>query len=127
MNAKIEFQEKKNLRIAARNVAWLMREHDISQTDLSKITGISQTTISRLVSERSMPRVSSVQAIAKFFDSTMDDLLVEYSYATLVPYNYEAGGLVPEVNLDAVKPTGGLFRILDVLFALGRKKDHEKS
>lgn len=54
----------------------LMIDTHISQTDLSKATGVPQPTISRMLrGDTKSPNVSSIKKIAAHFDVTLDHLL----------------------------------------------------
>jgi len=54
----------------------LMFNNHISQTDLSKATGVPQPTISRILrGDTKSPKVSSLKKIAAHFDVTLDHLL----------------------------------------------------
>lgn len=106
MNSKIKFQEHRNLKIVAHNVRQLLRDHQMHQTDLSNNIGVGQPTISRLISEVSMPRVSAVKAIADYYGLTIDYLLTNHDNC-----------------LD--EPTGFLTKVTNLL-TWKRKKDNEK-
>jgi len=75
MNRMRNAQEKHRRQALSRNVFRLMREHQVSQSDISRGTGVPQPAISRMLSLISNPRVTVVQEIAEFFDVSMDELL----------------------------------------------------
>ena len=78
ISKKMQFQINRDIKVVARNLRNLLCDQEMSQTDLAKGIGVPQPTISRLVSEVSMPRLSTVKAIAYFFGITVDDLLKSY-------------------------------------------------
>ncbi len=53
----------------------LREEHNVSQTDLSKATGLSQATIAKYETGDRTPSAECLIALAKFFKCTSDYLL----------------------------------------------------
>lgn len=53
----------------------LIGEKSLSQKDLSMITGLTESTISRYVSGERIPRGANLVKLAKALDTTVDDLL----------------------------------------------------
>jgi transcriptional regulator with XRE-family HTH domain len=64
-------------RVLSRNLHSLMTIKNINQSDLSRQTGVAQPSISRMLSEVSSPRITSVQEIAEYFGVGMDYLLTK--------------------------------------------------
>ncbi len=73
---KMKKTEKELSRLDAlsTNVIRLMREHGVSQSDISRATDLCQPLISRTLSGCN-PRVTTVQTLADYFDVSMDELL----------------------------------------------------
>lgn len=62
----------------ARNLKLLMRQHQISETELSRQTHIGQPVIHRMAAgNTSNPKVHTLLPIARFFDLSMEDILCE--------------------------------------------------
>lgn len=53
----------------------LREEHDVSQMELSKATGLSQSAIARWELSKSEPTVSALIILAKYFDESVDYLI----------------------------------------------------
>ena len=53
----------------------LRKEVSKSQIDISKITGIPQTTLSDLENDKYLPDVKQVVLLADFFKLTLDELI----------------------------------------------------
>lgn len=67
------------MRIFAGNLQSLMDELEMSQSELSRRTGISQGTISRYLRAETMPSVNALVNIAYVFPwATINDLLCFY-------------------------------------------------
>ena len=75
----MQTEDKKKMRrqVLSRNLASLMTLKQINQSDLSRKTGVSQPTISRLLSGLASPRITSVQEIAEYFGVGVDYLLTK--------------------------------------------------
>ena len=56
-----------------RRLEAIMKRKGIMQEELSAITGISQTMISRYITHKSMPSMYNADLIAKALDCSMDD------------------------------------------------------
>lgn len=59
----------------AENLRRIRREKDITQTELSKMTGINQVQISYYENGKRSPRVELLKAMAEALEVTTDELL----------------------------------------------------
>ena len=67
--------EQSWLDIFADNLRDIMEEKQCSQNDLSRVTGITQATISRYLSKKQMPSVKAIVNIVYALDCDWSDLL----------------------------------------------------
>lgn len=63
------------LRIFANNLQYLMGQKRMSQSELSRLTGIDQGSISRYVSGRQLPGIRAITNIACALRITVDELI----------------------------------------------------
>lgn len=61
--------------IFAENLKLLMKEHALTQLDLSYMTGIAQSTISSWLNGRMDPSLTNLWILADLFDYTIDELV----------------------------------------------------
>ena len=61
--------------IFAENLKLLMKEHALTQLDLSYMTGIAQSTISSWLNGRMDPILTNLWILADLFDYTIDELV----------------------------------------------------
>ena len=59
----------------ARNLRMIMLKNSINQSELSRAIGVPQPTISRILCQKSMPHVSTLIAISKEYNISIDDLV----------------------------------------------------
>jgi transcriptional regulator with XRE-family HTH domain len=59
----------------ANRVDFLLKEANLNQTDFSKISGINNTTISRMLNRKGHFDISTCMQVAKAFGLTVDELL----------------------------------------------------
>lgn len=65
----------------ARNLKQLMRQHQISETELSRQTHIGQPVIHRMAAgSTANPKVHTLLPIARFFDLSIEDMLCEHTH-----------------------------------------------
>lgn len=57
------------------NLVSLMRDWNMSQSELSQRSGISQSSISAYINKRKMPGVKALINIADVFDVSLDDFM----------------------------------------------------
>lgn len=57
------------------NLVSLMRDWNMSQSELSQRSGISQSSISAYINKRKMPGVKALINIADVFDISLDDFI----------------------------------------------------
>lgn len=57
------------------NLVSLMRDWNMSQSELSQRSGISQSSISAYINKRKMPGVKALINIADVFDISLDDFM----------------------------------------------------
>lgn len=67
--------EQEWLDIFADNLRDIMEEKRVSQHELSRDTGIAQSTISRYLTKRQMPGVKAIVNIAYALDCDFDELM----------------------------------------------------
>lgn len=67
-------QEKKEF---AHRLRIMMKRKYISQEQLSELTGVTQTMISRYITGKALPSVLIVRKIAKVLDCSMDELFYQ--------------------------------------------------
>lgn len=75
----MQTKDKKKMRrqVLSRNLASLMTLKQINQSDLARRTGVSQPTISRVLSGLASPSITSTQEIAEYFGVSVDYLLTK--------------------------------------------------
>ncbi|MDT0692721.1 helix-turn-helix domain-containing protein [Staphylococcus hyicus] len=61
-------EQKSARKILSENLEQLMKEHNITQVELSEAIGVSQSTISNWLKEIKYPRISKVQQLADYFN-----------------------------------------------------------
>lgn len=57
------------------NLVSLMRDWNMSQSELSQRSGVSQSSISAYINKRKMPGVKALINIADVFDISLDDFM----------------------------------------------------
>lgn len=57
------------------NLVSLMRDWNMSQSELSQRSGVSQSSISAYINKRKMPGVKALINIADVFDVSLDDFM----------------------------------------------------
>ena len=68
----------------ARNLRMIMIKNNINQSELSRVIDVPQPTISRLLCQKSMPHVSTLIAISKEYNISIDDLVAYPKYDVLI-------------------------------------------
>lgn len=63
------------LDIFGENLVSLMRDWNMSQSELSQRSGVSQSSISAYINKRKMPGVKALINIADVFDISLDDFM----------------------------------------------------
>lgn len=61
--------------LVAQHLKELMREEHLSQTELAYKIGVAQNTISVWLSEKKLPSLQSLWALADYFDVSVDYLM----------------------------------------------------
>lgn len=67
--------EREWLDIFGDNLVSLMRDWNMSQSELSQRSGVSQSSISAYINKRKMPGVKALINIADVFDVSLDDFM----------------------------------------------------
>ncbi|MDZ5712278.1 helix-turn-helix transcriptional regulator [Jeotgalibacillus haloalkalitolerans] len=69
--------EKEMTEILSENLKKLLREYNMTQSQLSKIAGVSESTVGKWVLKKSFPRMGVIQKIADHFNLPKSYLLEE--------------------------------------------------
>lgn len=110
------------------NLKRLMNLHDINNSELARILGVSESTVGKWLLEKSVPRMGVIEQLADFFNVNKSDILdsfnlkdfsTSYSQYPLFPYSVSAGQLE---DIDAINEFD-LVGISDILIGkyAGRK------
>lgn len=98
-NAYIEHKKSHNL--LANNLSILLKQHDLTISQLSQLLSIPIMTIRRLLSgETEDPRISTLKIIAHYFNVSVDFLIGEDSQAFLLAEKKIKSHLIPKVTWD---------------------------
>ncbi|HIW86021.1 MAG TPA: helix-turn-helix domain-containing protein [Candidatus Eubacterium faecipullorum] len=62
-------------KVFAKNLNRLMEEHNVSQTDIKNILGVSKSTVSAWCNGIKIPRMDKIETLAKFFNCRKSDLI----------------------------------------------------
>ncbi len=71
------YKDNRLARVLATNIIRLMREQNISQTNLAEGTGLAPGTIGKLVNNPKGVQLNTLESVAKFFNVEPSSLLVE--------------------------------------------------
>lgn len=63
------------LRIFANNLVYFMEAHDLSQSELARMAGLEQGSISRYIGARQMPGPKALINLANVFGVSLDELM----------------------------------------------------
>jgi len=77
--------------VVSDNIKKLLKEYNINQTELSKITGVSESTVGKWVLKKATPRMGAVQKISDYFGLPKSYILEEEERelpAMTQEYNY---------------------------------------
>ena len=66
-------------RIFANNLNHFMRKHHDTQVDISRLLGVSKSTVSSYCAGTQMPRMDKIEALSKHFGIRMSELLEDSS------------------------------------------------
>lgn len=70
-------------------IQWLMADRRISEAELSRLTDLSPATIHRLIYGITDPRLSTLRAIAAFFNIRIEQLIGEYPIPSITQISNE--------------------------------------
>ncbi|TMN20953.1 LexA family protein [Lentibacillus cibarius] len=76
-------------RIISENIKTLLRKYNVTQSDLSKIAGVSESTVGKWILQKSTPRMGAVQKIADHFKLPKSYILNEKQPENLYEINKE--------------------------------------
>ena len=71
---RLEFHYNKSMKFAER-IKELRKERGLSQMELSKATGLSQSAIAKWELEKTEPTASALMVLSRFFEESVDFLL----------------------------------------------------
>ena len=92
----------------ARNLRMIMLKNSINQSELSRAIDVPQPTISRILCQKSMPHVSTLIAISKEYNISIDDLVA-------YPKSEVVYGILFEGD-DSKSKRGALLRIRTLMW-----------
>ena len=81
---------EKTKKIFAKNLLKYMERHNLNQTDISEITGVSQQSVSNWLNAKLMPRMVIIEILAEYFKILKSDLLEEKQNSTYIPDHFES-------------------------------------
>lgn len=71
--------EKETRRIFSDNLKYYMDKHNLNNVELSKIVGVSESTVGKWLLEKSTPRMGAIEKLAQYFHIRKSDLLEDRS------------------------------------------------
>lgn len=86
--------------VVSDNIKKLLKEYKINQTELSKITGVSESTVGKWVLKKATPRMGAVQKISDHFGLPKSYILEEEER--------ELPAMIQEYNLFPAEVSAGL-------------------
>ena len=73
--------QAKTSKIIADNLKRLMQEKNVSNSELSKVIGVSESTVGKWLLEKAIPRMGAIEKLASYFHINKSDLLEDRSNA----------------------------------------------
>lgn len=86
-------------KVFAANLKKYMKEHEVSQSEIAKVTGKSQQAVSSWLNSVRMPRMGVVETLANYFHIQKSDLLEEKE-----PDNTVSNSLLSISNIVPIQP-----------------------
>lgn len=71
--------QAKTSKIIANNLKRLMQEKNVSNSELSKVIGVSESTVGKWLLEKAIPRMGAIEKLASYFHVNKSDLLEEHN------------------------------------------------
>lgn len=71
--------------IFSRNLKMYMEIHDLNNVELSRIVGVSESTVGKWLLQKSLPRMGVVEQLANYFKINKSDLLEDKGKAASIP------------------------------------------
>lgn len=71
--------------IFSRNLKMYMEIHDLNNVELSRIVGVSESTVGKWLLQKSLPRMGVVEQLANYFKINKSDLLEDKNRAVSIP------------------------------------------
>ena len=69
-------------RIIGKNIELLIKEHNINQTDLAVVLGVSESAVGKWILGKAIPRMGTVQKIADYFHVPKSTILEDSKSAS---------------------------------------------
>ena len=60
----------------------IMQDKNLKQVDIAEMANTSQTTVSKWLRMENLPRVSSIEPLAKALNTSVGELIGDFSYKT---------------------------------------------
>ena len=71
--------------IFSRNLKMYMEVHDLNNVELSRIVGVSESTVGKWLLQKSLPRMGVVEQLANYFKINKSDLLEDKGKTVSIP------------------------------------------
>ncbi|MBS5887864.1 MAG: helix-turn-helix domain-containing protein [Negativicoccus succinicivorans] len=71
--------------IFSRNLKMYMESHDLNNVELSRIVGVSESTVGKWLLQKSLPRMGVVEQLANYFKINKSDLLEDKGRTVSIP------------------------------------------
>ena len=71
--------------IFSRNLKSYMESHDLNNVELSRIVGVSESTVGKWLLQKSLPRMGVVEQLANYFKINKSDLLEDKGKTASIP------------------------------------------
>jgi len=102
-----QFKSESSTTQLGENLRWLMKQHQLNQNQLARVTKVNQPIIHRILTGQNVaPRETTVSALARHFSLSSDDLLYKnLSDQTSLPQHLR-GFRVPVYKQQEIPETG---------------------
>ncbi|WP_305177909.1 helix-turn-helix domain-containing protein [Faecalibaculum rodentium] len=108
-------------RTFAKNLKHYMQIHGLKQSDIARISGVSQQSVSNWLNERQIPRMGAIEMLSQYFGINKSDLLDDHPErinSSRLRVDPQWGD--DEANIEYLKDNP---RLLDQYIELTRKND----